>query len=125
MRASLASTGECWWEKAPGDLNCLVRVEIDVYSVAGRLAAQQTDVLPIGPVVRYLLLGYPQRLPAQTSGILLTGGDRDHRDATAYEGSGSATAFLRAHAAAPSGSKSPRATSMAAAISASGARPSQ
>src|SRR5215217_1542800 len=125
MRTALTAASESRGQESPGDLNRLVHVEINVYPVARRLAAQQTDVLPIGPVVRYLLLGYPQRLPAQTSGILLTGGDRDHRDATAYEGSGSATAFLRAHAAAPSGSKSPRATSMAAAISASGARPSQ
>src|SRR5918995_164663 len=97
MRTALTAAGESREQESPGDLNRLVRVEIDVYSVAGRLAAQCTDVLPVGPVVGYLLLGDPQRLPTRTAGVLLAGGDRDHGYTATNEGSGSATTLLRAH----------------------------
>src|SRR5918997_1666097 len=123
MRAALATTGKRRRQEASGDLYGFGRVEIGVYAVARRFAAQDSDVLAVGPVARYLLLSNPQRFPAWTAGVFLAGGDRDHGHAAADEGSCSA-ALLRVHAAAPSGSTSPRATSIAAAISASGTKPS-
>src|SRR5215212_5651535 len=104
MRTALTSAGKRRWQESPGDLHRLIRVEIDVYPVAGGPAAQQADILPVCPVVRYLLLGDPQRLPARAAWVFLTGGDRYHGHAAADEGGCGTTAFLRAHAAAPSGS---------------------
>src|SRR5215213_200318 len=104
MGTVLAAAGKRRGQESPSDLHCLFRVEIGIYSIARGLAAQQADVLAIGPVVGYLLLGYPQRFPARTARVLLAGGDRDHCHAAADEGGGSAAAFLRAHATAPSGS---------------------
>src|ERR687897_819601 len=124
MRTALTAAGESGEQESPGNLNRLVRVEIDVYSVAGRLAAQCTDVLSVGPVVGYLLLGDPQRLPPRTAGVLLAGGDRYHGHAAADEGSGSAAALFCAHAVPSSGVQSVSATSTASEITASSARPS-
>src|SRR5215211_5462759 len=110
MRAALTAAGKRRGQEPPGDLHRLVRVEIYVYSVARGLAAKQADVLAIGPVVRYLLFGDPQRFPARAAWVLLAGRDRDHGHAAADEGGGIPTAFLRAHAAPWSGAQSVRAT---------------
>jgi len=123
MRAALAAASKRRWQESPGDLYRFARVKIDVYATAGRLAAQQADILAVGLVIKYLFLGNPQRLPARPSRVLLSGGYRDHGHAAADERSGSAAAFLRAHAAPSSGVQSVRATLMAASISASSAKP--
>jgi len=125
MGTALASAGEGRRQETSGDLHGLVRVEIDIYPAPGRLAAKQADVLAVRPVVRYLLLSDPQRFPAGTAGVLLAGRDRDYGHTTTNEGSGRTSALLRAHATPSSVVQSVRATSKAAAISASGTRPSQ
>src|SRR5215207_8330888 len=70
MRAALTAAGKRWGQESPGDLHRLIRVEVYVYATARRLAAQQADVLAVGPVVGYLLLGDPQSFPALTAGVL-------------------------------------------------------
>src|SRR5215218_1979420 len=122
MRAALTAAGERRRQEPPGDLHRLIRVEIDVYTVAGRLAAQQTDVLAVGPVGGYLLFGDPKRLPPFAVWVLLAGGDWNHGRTAANKSNSGAAAFLCAHAVASSGVQSVRATSTAAAISASSAR---
>src|SRR5215203_1253396 len=122
MRPALTAAGKRRWQESSGDLNRFGRVEVYVHATAGRPAAQQADVLAVGPVGRCLLLGDPQRFPPGASWVLLAVGDRDYGRPATDEGGGSAPAFLRAHAAVPSGPKSLLATSMAATIAASGAR---
>src|SRR5215217_8966665 len=98
MRTALTTAGERRREKAPDDLYCLVQVEVYVHLSARRFAAQQTDVLPVSPILGYLLLGNPQRLPTRTARILLADGNRNNGRAAADEGGGSAASLLRAHA---------------------------
>ena len=102
--ATLAAACQRGWEESEGYLYRFIRVEIDVNAPARRPATQHADVLAVGPVVRYLLLGYPQRFPALTAGVLLAGRNWDYGHAAADESGSSAAPFLRAHATAPSGS---------------------
>src|SRR5215213_7635215 len=125
VRPLLTAASECRGQEPAGKLHRFLGVEVNVYEPPRRLAGQDAHVLAVGPVAVYLVSANPQTLPPVAAWVLLASGDRYHGHATANEGGCGAAAFLRAHAAPSSGVQSPRATSTAAAISASGARPSQ